>query len=472
MSVRKVSVFNRAHALAAAFIAVLLSFLAPSFSAAESISRYPRFCAACGFHGVESFSGQSGQFVVHSSPVPARQLPRLGNSALIQLEPEFVLVAAERTKRALCQELRIQDNFKDKIHISVLDRAPAGQRVAVVSQIHSDGFFYKVGFPAQIELIQMAKGLVQTVLLELANRGSQRAAELPTWLVEGMTRQAFTAIQPAYVINSRPITFETAGYDRLGTTRGYFQTNAPLTIQELSFPNFSKFTPEERERFEGSSHLLVHRLLLVSGGPARMANFIQLLPRTLNWQTALFTAYKGHFDGPLQFEKWWMLNWLEFSMRRDHEYWPLERTLARLDSLLSTAMEVRTTTNNIPAFRDTPIQELLQSTDFNVQKELLGQKVQHLFFLSMNVPTEALPLWSAYQRAIDSYLQKRGLHDYQPALKSDPEQRLQALIKSTVKTLDELDFARNELKEGRAPILPKDLSRQASASTPTLNPNP
>ena len=107
------------------------------------------------------------------------------------------------------------------------------------------------------------------------------------------------------------------------------------------------------------------------------------------------------------------------------------------------------------------MQELIQNAAVSTQRELLGQKIQQMFFLSVNVPTEALPLWSAYQRTFDSYLQKRDLLEYQPALKSEPEQRLQALIKSTIKTLDELDFARSELKAGRTPVLPKDLTVQA-----------
>ena len=95
-----------------------------------------------------------------------------------------------------------------------------------------------------------------------------------------------------------------------------------------------------------------------------------------------------------------------------------------------------------------------------------GQKLQHLFFMSLNVPPAVLPVWSAYEQTIDSYLQKRIGNDLQPSLKSDPEQRLQALINSTLKTLDQLDQARVDLMEGRPPLLPREFirppNRQAS----------
>src|SRR5688572_3731883 len=123
----------------AAFLAALMAafFLSPELHPAQQNTR---FCATCGFHGVESFINQNGQLVAHASTVPFRAPPeRTNNPALIEIEPQLVVVAAERAKRVLSQVLQATDDFQDKIHISVLDRAPTGQPVAVVSQVHSDG---------------------------------------------------------------------------------------------------------------------------------------------------------------------------------------------------------------------------------------------------------------------------------------------------------------------------------------------
>jgi hypothetical protein len=71
-------------------------------------------------------------------------------------------------------------------------------------------------------------------------------------------------------------------------------------------------------------------------------------------------------------------------------------------------MEVRMDANSVPQLRETTLQEFLQLADSLTQKEILTQKVQQLFFLSMNVPPPASQLWGAYQRTIENYLQRSG----------------------------------------------------------------
>jgi hypothetical protein len=451
-------------AVSALFFAALSFLFSSNVRAAEPPATFTRFCASCGLRDIETFSSQSRQFIVHGSIVPRRYIPAAGtnSAAFTQLEPQLVAVTAERIRFALTRELGLRDAFRDKVHVIVQDWAPAEQRIGIVSQMHTDGFVYKMVMPGRVKGVQFVKGLVQVLLLELANRDVARCAELPTWLVEGMTRQMLTRIVPATVLNRDPLTIERAGYDRLGGSKTFLKTNTPVTIQELSFADLSKSSAEQLAQYEASSHLLVHQLLQLKGGPQLMTRFIQSLPRTLNWQTAQFHVYKEHFDSPLALEKWWLLNWAQFRSREEREAWSVPVTLDRLDSILHTPMEVRTDTNNIPHQRDASLQELIQLAEFAVQKDLLAQKLQHMAFMSLSVATPAVPLWSAYQRAIESYLQKRNVNEYQPGLKSDPEQRLQALIKATLKSLDELDFARGELRAGRIPVLPKDLSRQAS----------
>ena len=281
--------------------------------------------------------------------------------------------------------------------------------------------------------------------------------EMPNWMVEGMVRQLQTRVVPAYVVNRQPITIETAGYDRLGATRGYLQTNAPMTLQELSFADLTRVTPEQREQFKASAHLLVHQLLKLKDGPQLMARFLQTLPQTLNWQTAFYAAYRQHFAGPLDFEKWWMLNWVEFRNSQEKELWTLDSAVERLESVLQTPMEMRMDANSVPRLREASLQEFLQLADHATQKEILTQKVQQLFFLSMNAPPAVSQVWGAYQRTIENYVQRRG-NEEQPTL------RMQALVRETISTLNELDVARAELKAGRVPVLSqalRDLTRQA-----------
>jgi hypothetical protein len=435
----------------------LLAFcLACGVFAAQPVGSYTRFCATCGVLGAESVLSQSGQFVAHG--ITARTFPPLrapGEPALILLEPELIAVTAERTKRAFLDELGMGDAPHDKVHVLLLSQAKPDHNIGIVSQMHTDGFQYQVGLPIYLEPGRMIKALVQALLQEFANRGARRNAELPTWLVEGMTRQLMTSVVPAPVVNRTPLTVERLGFDRLGSIRGYFQTNNPLSIQELSFSNLAAMSAEERFRYEGSAHLLVHELLRLRSGKVMMREFVRGLTQTLNWQTAFYNAYRQYFRTPLDFEKWWMLSCVEVRKQEERQAWSTAASLDRLDSLLRVPLEYRTSTNTIPQTREASLQELIRSTDFAAQKNLLGQKLQQLYFLGVNLSAEVAPVANAYEDAIDSYLQKRSLTDHQPALKSDPAQRIQAVERTTLSTLDQLDTARRDLKEGRKPRLPQ-----------------
>ena len=369
-------------------------------------------------------------------------------SRFISAEPQLVAMMGERVARALAQDLRLPGRFADKVHAAVFDLAPPGQSIGLLTQIHTDGFQYKLAIPGQVEGQELMKALLKVLLLEYANRGHRRSAEIPSWLLEGMLRQIQTAVVPTYVVNQKPITIEKSGYDRLGETRQYLRTNAPMTLNDLSFTDASKGTSDQMEKFEASAHLLVHELLRLKGGPHLMTRFLRALPTALNWQTSFYAVYKEHFSGPLAFEKWWMLGWIKFKEGEERELWPAAVAMERLESVLYTTMEIRVATNSIPQYRDAPLQELLKLADFGTQKEILGEKVQHLYMMSMYVPPEVLELWMGYYRTLETYLQKRT-NDTQPTLKSDPTQRAQTLSRVTLKRLDELDAARADLKVKR-----------------------
>ena len=425
-------------------------------SAQQPVTSYTRFCSTCGVLGADSILSQTGQFVVHG-PTERTFPPRWPENAppLLELEPQLVAVTAERTKRAFLEELAVPDSFHDKVHVLVLSRAAPLQSIRLVSHVHTDGFQYQVGLPVYLETSRLIKALVQVLLQDYSNRGSRRSAELPTWLVEGMTRQLLSSVVPAPVVNRTPLTVERLGFDRLGATRRYFQTNNPLTIQELSFSNLSAMSDAEKVRYEASSHLLVHELIRIRGGPVLLGRFVQSLPHALNWQTAFHQVYQQYFRTPLDLEKWWMLSGLEVKQRQVRESWAVSVSLDRLDALLHVPMEYRVSTNAIPQHREVTLQEFLSLADFGVQKDILGQKLQQIFFMSVNFSPEVRSVANAYEQAIDAYLQKRALSDYQPGLKSDPEQRLQMLVNSASKNLDELDRAREDVRAGRTPKLPQ-----------------
>jgi hypothetical protein len=414
--------------------------------AAEPTASFTRFCASCNVWGADTFTSESGQFIVHGR-AGQKSAPRTASAKgapVIHLEPQLAAVTAERVKRAFLQELGLQDTYSDKVHMVLLDFAPPDQPIEILSKIYSGSFQYEIIMPSSLPEARMMRALVRVLLLDYADRGRNHAAEIPAWLIEGLTRQLESGVNPSYVVNKRPSTVELLGYDRLHRSRAFFQTNAPLTILELSFAERS--TPTDRERFEASAHLLVYELLRMQHGRALLASFVQALPSALNWQTAFLAVYREHFHSPLELEKWWMLNWVDVRNRQQHQAWSEPVSLERLDGLLLTRMELRLHASDIPKKADATLQEVLYSTDFGVQKRIINEKLQQIFFLSLNLDPDVLSLAGRYDELLRSYVHKRTLNDLQPGLKSDPEQRLQALLKSTINSLNELDKTRAALR--------------------------
>lgn len=419
---------------------LLILVFATTAAAAEFPSIYSRFCATCGIRDADSFVSQSGQFVIHGNAIPPT-LPSLGPSEkfYVVVEPQGVAAAAERAKRSLLVELGLQEAFGEKIHIVILPRAPVTQPITIVSRQHPDGFIYQMGVPIRVEQTRLTKGLVQALLTDFANRGSRRAAELPTWLVEGMTRQVMATISPTYVANKRLVTFDVVGYDRLARARNYFQTNNCLTIQELSFPKVDFNAIEERDQYQNSAHLFVHQLLKLPRGKRLMAQFIKTLPNALNWQTAFHSVYHREFPGPLDLEKWWALTWINFKKSGEHETWPITVSLQKLEALLMTSIETSVQTNSLPERKEVKLQSLLTDTDFSLQKQVIEQKLQQMFFLAFNLHPEVSALAAKYQQVLRSYVERRSVADYQPSLRSDPEARKEALVKAVSQELDGVD---------------------------------
>lgn len=438
---------------------------AGAWARAAELGNYTRFCATCGLWGANTFVSESGQFVVHGRS-GTKFPPRLNGAdprLYVELDPQLAAVTAERVKRALATELGGADAFSGKVHIVLQDLAPSDQPIGIVSHVHPDGFQYQMGIPGYVEHSRLIRGLVSALLLDYANNRSTRSAEIPAWVVEGFSRQLISGVAPTYVINKKPVTIETLGYDRLSASRGSLKTNTPLTIEELSFADFGRMSAADRERFETSAHLLVYQLLRLKGGPALMSEFLHSLPRSLNWQTAFLNAYRAEFRSPLDFEKWWMMAWLDVKDRQAGRTLPLAVSLERLRTVLLTPAELRLNTNSIPKRETATLQELIYATDFSVHRQIFGQKLQQIFFLSLNLAPEALALANGYEQTLQAYVQKRS-NDYQPGLKSSPEQRLQLLIKNTISSLDELDRAMEELQAGRKTRVPKavrELPRQA-----------
>lgn len=397
--------------------------------------------AAPGFQRPEYITSHSGQFLVHGSgPVtPLAVITDTNQPVTIDIEPQFLAVAAERIKRAVMNELNLPDGFKDKIHLILMDRASSDTPIGLVTTMFTDGWRYEMLLPARIESAKLVRGLVQVILLELANRNANRGAEIPLWLLEGMSQEILSSPLPTYVLDRKVIDRELRGMDSLGAARMFLKTNSCLSFGELSFPQFNWKNREQTRQFQSSAQLLTHELLKFPNGHALMAQFIRSLPAALNWQTVFLQVYRSHFRRLLDVEKWWALVWIDFKAHEAHEVWPLDVSAQRLRSAVLTSIEVRAFTNSLPRREDVPLGFLLENAPFSTQKEVLHQKLQELFFMSFSLAPQTAAVAAAYRATIQEYLERRNSNEAQPGLKMDHESRNQVFSKEAARRFAALD---------------------------------
>ena len=425
------------------------------FEAGGAETTFARFCAYCGIYGQDTITSESGQFVVHGStlPLPPRRTAT-NNPAMVELNSQLAAVSAERTRRLFARQLHLQERHRDEVHIILLNRIEPDAPIHLVTRVFSDRFQYQLGLPGRLENTRLVRSLVRSMLQEFANRGGRRSADLPPWIVEGMTQQVLSEFMPAYVSNRRPLTREVSGYDLLSDARTYFSTNSCMTIEELSFYGDSEGEALDRKRFDYSAQLLVHELLQLPNGAMLMQNFLRTLPSTLNWQTAFYHTYAAHFKDPLALTKWWMLTWVDFQSRRAQEVWPVDVSLQKLEALLQTTLETRASPDSLPEHRQTTLSDFITETPFSTHKGVLTEKVQQLFFLAHQLAPTVAGLAGEYQECLRSYVDRRSVVEYQPALRSDPQARKDQVTRNALEALKGLDNLRADLKAGKTISLP------------------
>ena len=123
---------------------------------------------------VASARSFSGQFIV---PTVANLDLRSSawastNKDLIQLEPTLLTVSCERIKQLVYRELGASAAWRGKIFLGLYLAQSAQQPVTIMSERFSDGWQYRIELPHLVERERYVRTIVQTLLLEMANRSS------------------------------------------------------------------------------------------------------------------------------------------------------------------------------------------------------------------------------------------------------------------------------------------------------------
>lgn len=422
-------------------------------------------CALCGVspmaQGAVAGAGRlestraSEQFVVHDTRQYGRSLSAYSSSEnleMVQLEPGTLLLSAERVRDALTRQLRIPARGGGQIHCFLYAPVRNDENIVIASTLHTDGWKYRMQIPDDLKREKLVRGLVQVLLLEIANRGTaQKSAEIPSWLLEGLTRQVMADVGPEVILNSVPPNAlrrsmrEIKGAGTLSEARAYFRTRRPLSFAELSEPLLAALPEEQMRRHQLSAQLLVSQLCEMPGGHARLMTMIRNLPNCWNWQTAFLHAFQ--FERLLDAEKWWFVATSTFQGRDMAGYSSTRMALESLEGILTTPAHLRLDTNAVPVRIEATLTQVISDWDYPLQRTVLQQKLAQMALLRSGSTAEVALLLDGYMACLQGYLQKRDRFGRNPNSKRDIVPPPNLLVQDAAQQLRLLDRQRLALRQ-------------------------
>ena len=299
--------------------------------------------------------------------------------------------------------------------------------------------------------------VVQALLLELANRqAAERSAEVPFWLVEGITQKLLVVRQKELIlappgqsirgVSIDPTMFQRSDNDWLEKARRVLRERPPITLEELSWPRPEEFDGPNGEAFRCSAQLLVTELLRLKNGRDCLREMTVGLANCYNWQTAFLKAFQNQFPNQLALEKWWALQVTYFVGRNPQQLWTSEESFRKLDEVLHTSVSIRRASGELPARADVTLQAIIREWDTLRQLTSFRSKLRELELTRVRVSPEFTALTDDYLRAVKQYVQQREHTSaiYGNLATMPSGQRKAAL--ETIQELDRLDTTRRESK--------------------------
>jgi hypothetical protein len=400
----------------------------------------------------------SRQFEVFKAPEggwPSPDLNAATETNYVQLDPALLVVACERIKAAVLRDLLLNDTWHGKVRI-YLHRAH-NLNEPVICPPPQDPNTYIIRAPDRVERSRLVAAVVTVLLEEMANRNAARPAEIPVWLVQGLTREVMQE-HPHDLVESLPPVVE-GGARLMGQifietntpplehAREVLHARQPLTLDQLAWPEPGQ---AEDEAYRSSAQLLVCELLQTPQGRPCFWAFLPELTKHLNWQLAFMEAFKPEFGSRLELEKWWALCVVQFTGRDLQDKLADEDSWERLDEVLRAWAQVRTSPDEVPEHAAMKLQNVISTWSPAMQEATVRNAVQYLAALQGEVSEQVEPFVESYRQTLELYVKDRdksGLfHNKKKSLRviglDEP-----ALL--TVRKLDALDARRQQLEASR-----------------------
>ncbi len=407
----------------------------------------------------------SGQFVVTSLADPRMQRTASTNSAVVELYSSTLTVTCERIKQALLRELNAPDSWRGKVYLVINPAMTNDQPAVIAAQPFVEGWQYRAELPLQISRIKLVRSVVQVLLLEMANRtAGMRSAEIPLWLLEGLTLHLvhsslldLVVDDPRFTVNRvrvASIARQSVPPDPLVEVRQRLGTHAAFSFTRLGEVGADQLATETWKTYQASAHLLVSRLLLLPGGRSGIASFLQSLPHSANWQAAFLTAFGGVFPRMLDAEKWWSVVLVHFTGMDPLHAWPMEVACQKLDEVLLPPVLVNTQPPGLSQRSKVPLQQVIGEWNYLQHRIILQSVLNQLVTMRIKLPPEVIPLADDYRSALDKYLSRRAKQGSSATPSGAASAAAERLVRDIIRQLDGLDQRRRELRPGQVRTAP------------------
>ncbi len=300
----------------------------------------------------------------------------------IPLEPALLVVSCERMKGLFLQELGLKDEWRGKIDLIINSSLSKDQGPSLTAVHHLNGWSYQLELPKTIQPRILVRSVMQALLTELANRqAGKQSADIPFWLVEGLSARLQAYHLPTFIV--RP-NMQSTGYSKvtiegLKAIQDGLRGRAPLTFQQLSWPEWPDVTGQDQALYASCAELFFENLLRFDDGQSCLRQMLLTeMPGHLNWQTAFLQAFHSHFSKLLDVEKWWALICTGFSESDPSQPWTGQECWRKLQEALDVPVDVYLAPSRMPAKARVTLQEVIQQWDASQALPALLKTIREL----------------------------------------------------------------------------------------------
>jgi hypothetical protein len=410
----------------------------------------------------------SGQFIISGVTgfSPLAHAPQIiSDTNLVRLEPATLSVTAERIKRWLWRDLGITDlSGPEKIFLVLHPADSLADEVTVTALPFGNRWNYRIELPDVLPQSRFTRALTGALLLEYANQHadpSQHSPEIPDWLVDGLAQQLRAHASQNLILSSPDTSVDglpqvrtvatQRGIDPLADARGILKNASALSFEQMSWPAESQTDGDDGGVYLASTEVFVNALLNLKDGPAGVRALLEKLPACENWQTAFESAFQADFPRPLDLEKWWAVQVVDFVARDAGPAWTPAISREKLDAILSVPVAVRYDSNALPSHAEISMQAVIRNFDPDQQSSILELKLRDLEATELRLAVPIADLADGYRQALAAYL---GESSDLPSLRPPRQESVAARRTSaaaTLKKLDELDNLRLRLETAVKP---------------------